>query len=89
MTKVTKACKACGKEKKLSEFRYRSSKCKDCDGSSNKTKAYNMRRQQIFNVMREWHKDNCNNDCDNCGFHEYCQKVLDVFEDTNWSEGEG
>jgi len=38
--------------------------------------------------MRDWHKDSCNNDCENCGFHSHCQQVLDVLNDTNWSEGE-
>ncbi|WP_346905932.1 hypothetical protein [Clostridium sp.] len=88
----TKVCIKCGKEKSLREFAYHSKKCHDCNPSIANTK----RRQQIYKIMKEWdkgmkgqHKDGCNNDCDRCGFHPYCQKVLDVFDDTNWSEGEG
>ncbi|WP_346884358.1 hypothetical protein [Clostridium sp. UBA4395] len=88
MIKTTKVCNVCHKEKSLREFKYRSNKCNSCNTSVGNTKAYNKKRQQIFNIMREWHKDGCNNDCENCGFHSHCQEVLDVLNDTNWSEGE-
>lgn len=88
MIKTTKVCDVCGKEKSLREFTYRSNKCNACNPNVGNTKAYNKKRQQIFNIMRDWHKDSCNNDCENCGFHSHCQQVLDVLNDTNWSEGE-
>jgi len=88
MLKVTKVCAKCGKEKSLKEFAYRSKKCHDCNPSVARTKIHNVRRQQIYKIMQEFHKDTCNNDCENCGFHPSCQKILDVFNDTNWSEGE-
>lgn len=95
MIKTTKVCNVCHKEKSLREFAYRSNKCNSCNTSVGNTKAYNKKRQQIFNIMRDWHKgmmgqdkDVCDNDCDNCGFHKYCQEIKDVLEDTNWSEGE-
>jgi uncharacterized protein (DUF983 family) len=86
----TKVCAKCGKEKSLREFAYRSKKCHDCNPAIANTKIHNIRRQQIYRIMQDWHKvndcDKC--DCDNCGFHISCQKVRDVFNDTNWSEGE-
>ena len=88
MIKTTKVCNVCHKEKCLKEFAYRSNKCNSCNPSVGNTKAYNKKRQQIFNIMRDWHKNTCNNDCENCGFHSHCQQVLDVLNDTNWSEGE-
>lgn len=94
MIKTRRICKSCGIEKTLGEFGYHSIYCKECVGKT-RTKELaakrkvNKQKQECYKVLKEWHKDTCNNDCDNCGFHKYCQKILDIFNDTNWSEGEG
>lgn len=94
MIKTRRICKTCGIEKPLGEFPYHSCICKECKGKKKKNgiekiKEINKIKSECYRVMQEFHKDTCNNDCDNCGFHKYCQRVLDIFEDTNWSEGEG
>lgn len=100
MIKTRKVCKTCGIEKTLGEFGYYSRYCKECVAKI-RTKELeakrivNKQKQELYKVMKEWHegmqgrrKDGCNNDCDRCGFHQYCQRVIDVLNDTNWSEGE-
>lgn len=88
---TTKVCKKCGEEKKLSEFKYHSPYCKKCAYKNDKRKTNSTMKNKhlIYGIMKEWHKDTCNNDCEGCGFHKYCQQIIDIFEDTNWSEGEG
>lgn len=93
MTKTRRICKTCGIEKPLGEFGYHSIYCKECVGKT-RTKELaakrkvNKQKLECYKVLKEWHNDTCSNDCDNCGFHKYCQKIKDVLEDTNWSEGE-
>jgi len=93
LIKTRKICKTCGVEKTLGDFGYHSCICKEC-AAKTRTKELaakrkvNKQKQEIYKIMQEFYKEDCGNDCDNCDFNPWCQRVLDVFNDTNWSEGE-
>jgi hypothetical protein len=94
LIKTRRTCKTCGIEKSLGEFPYHSCVCKGCKDKRRKKeldnlKELNKKKLECYRALKEWHEDTCSNDCDNCGFHKYCQRVIDIFDDTNWSEGEG
>lgn len=43
---------------------------------------------KLMEVMKDWYNSYCNNDCEGCGFHSHCQRVLDIFNNTNYAEKE-